>query len=140
MVRHKAQPRSSDNRCGNFSSLSRTTDDSSDEELQQVRIKPRRNRVEREIRALRRSAKLIIPRAPFIRIVRDIVEDIFPRLDIRRFQVRAIEALQEAVEMYIVQYYEEAFLLTYHANRSTLMQRDMVMLRRLRGHNDVINR
>lgn len=54
--------------------------------------------------------------------------------------MRAIEALQEAVEMYIVQYYEEAFLLSYHANRSTLMQRDMVMLRRLRGHNDVINR
>lgn len=51
----------------------------------QVRIKPRRNRVEREIRGLRRSAKLIIPRAPFIRIVRDIMEDIFPRLNIRRF-------------------------------------------------------
>ncbi|XP_051156836.1 uncharacterized protein LOC127278925 [Leptopilina boulardi] len=137
MVRHKAQPSALSNQPGTSNS---TASDSSDEVQIEVVTRPRRKRVLTEIKALRRSTKLIIPKAAFIRVIKDIMDDILPRTKIRRFQVEAIEALREAAEIYIVQFYEQAVVLAYFANRETLMQRDMVMLRFLRGRNDVINR
>ncbi|EFN71524.1 hypothetical protein EAG_08793, partial [Camponotus floridanus] len=50
-----------------------------------------------------------------------------------RIQATALEALQEATEMYIVQFFEDALLLALHAKRVTLMRHDMVLMRRLRG-------
>lgn len=57
-----------------------------------------------------------------------------------RIQAIALEALQEATEMYIVQFFEDSILLAYHAKRVTLMRNDMILMRRLRGRDDVINR
>jgi len=59
---------------------------------------------------------------------------------IYRIQATALEALQEATEMYIVQFFEDALLLALHAKRVTLMRHDMVLMRRLRGRSDIINR
>ncbi|EFN88464.1 hypothetical protein EAI_01392 [Harpegnathos saltator] len=59
---------------------------------------------------------------------------------IYRLQASALEALQEATEMYIVQFFEDAELLTLHAKRVTLTRNDMILTRRLRGRNDIINR
>ncbi|XP_051156838.1 uncharacterized protein LOC127278926 [Leptopilina boulardi] len=137
MVRHKAQPSALSNQPGTSNS---TASDSSDEVQIEVVRRPRKKRVFEEIRALRRSTKLLIPKAPFVRLVKEIVKDIFPRSKIRRFQNDAIEALREAAEIYIVQYYEQADVISQHANRTTLMQRDMVMLRFIRGRDDVINK
>lgn len=100
----------------------------------------RRNYALREIRYLQSTTKLLIPKAPFARLVRAIIVDIFPRLDIHRIQVSALEALQEAVEMYMVQFFEDALLICLHSKRVTLMQKDMILLRRLRGRDDIINR
>ncbi|KAG8042718.1 hypothetical protein G9C98_005358 [Cotesia typhae] len=83
----------------------------------------------REIRFLRKTTKLIIPKLPFSRLVREII-----------MQATALEALQEATEMYLVQFFEDSILLAYHSKRVTLMQRDMILMRRLRGRDDVINR
>lgn len=58
----------------------------------------------------------------------------------KRIQASALEALQEATEMYIVQFFEDAVLLTLHAKRVTLMRNDMILMRRLRGRSDIINR
>ncbi|XP_048506202.1 histone H3.3-like type 1 isoform X7 [Athalia rosae] len=55
-------------------------------------------------------------------------------------QLKALEALQEATEMYMVQFFEDAVLLTLHAKRVTLHLPDMRLLRRLRGRNDIVNR
>lgn len=55
-------------------------------------------------------------------------------------QSTALEALQEATEMYLVQFYEDSILLAYHCKRVTLMINDMRLLRRLRGRNDIVNR
>ncbi|XP_015114814.1 histone H3.3 isoform X1 [Diachasma alloeum] len=93
-----------------------------------------------EIRQLRRSTKLLIPKLPFSRLVREIIRDLFPRKNIDRMQATALEALQEATETYLVQFFEDSILLAFHCKRVTLMQRDMVLMRRLRGRDDVINR
>ncbi|KAK1133977.1 Histone H3.1 [Melipona quadrifasciata] len=66
--------------------------------------------------------------------------DLFPRSGINRIQVSALQALQEATEAYIVQFFEDCILLTQHANRVTLQVRDMILMRRLRGRDDIINR
>lgn len=102
--------------------------------------RPRRTRVLQEIRYLRKSVRLIIPKLPFARLVRDIVFDLFPREDIRRLQSSAIQALQEAAEAYLVQFFEDCVLLSQHAKRMTLMINDLILLRRLRGRTDIINK
>lgn len=57
-----------------------------------------------------------------------------------RIQARAIEALQESAEAYIVQFFEDCVLVSQHAKRVTLMINDVILLRRLRGRDDIINR
>ncbi|XP_011297190.1 histone H3.3-like [Fopius arisanus] len=104
-----------------------------------ARVKPG-VRALQEIRALRRSTKLLIPKLPFFRLVKEIIHDLFPRKNIDRMQANALEALQEAAETYLVQFFEDSILLAFHCKRVTLMQRDMVLMRRLRGRDDVINR
>ena len=50
-----------------------------------------------------------------------------------RFQSAAIHALQEAAEAYLVTLFEDSLLCTIHAKRVTLMPKDMVLARRIRG-------
>jgi len=50
-----------------------------------------------------------------------------------RFQSSAIAALQEAAEAYIVGLFEDTNLACLHAKRVTIMARDMILARRLRG-------
>ncbi|KAF3422121.1 hypothetical protein E2986_00422 [Frieseomelitta varia] len=100
----------------------------------------RKSHALREIRHYRKSVNLLIPKLPFTRLVRDIMIDLFPRSGINRIQASALQALQEATEAYIVQFFEDCILLTQHANRVTLQVRDMILMRRLRGRDDIINR
>lgn len=57
-----------------------------------------------------------------------------------RIQEPALEAMQEAAEAYLVQFFEDCYLVALHAKRVTLMRHDMILMRRLRGRDDVINR
>ncbi|KAK2584539.1 hypothetical protein KPH14_006908 [Odynerus spinipes] len=68
------------------------------------------------------------------------MQELFPRLDIYRIQLIALEALQEASEMYMIQFFEDSLLLTAHAKRLTLKREDMILNRRLRGRSDIINK
>ncbi|XP_076233416.1 histone H3.3 type c-like [Calliopsis andreniformis] len=102
--------------------------------------KLRKKRVFQEIRYLRKSVKLLIPKLPFARLVRDIILDHFPALHITRIQALALEALQEATEAYLVQFFEDCILLAEHANRVTLKVHDIYLLRRIRGRDDIINK
>jgi histone H3/H4 len=56
-----------------------------------------------------------------------------------RIQALALEALQEAAEMYLVQFFEDSLLCAIHARRVTLMVIDMQLARRIRGRTDSIN-
>ncbi|XP_076755944.1 histone H3-like, partial [Xylocopa sonorina] len=102
--------------------------------------KIRKARVLQEIKHLRRSVSFVLPKAPFARLVKEIINTLFPSSSVIRIQVTALEALQEALEAYIVQFFEDCYLLTMHAKRVTLQINDMFLMRRLRGRDDIINR
>ncbi|KAE8750995.1 hypothetical protein FOCC_FOCC002423, partial [Frankliniella occidentalis] len=92
----------------------------------------------REIKALQRSTSLLIPKFPFSRLVREIMNSFsYHQL---RVQSSALEALQEAAEMYMVQFFEDSLLCTLHAKRVTLMPADCHLMRRLRGPSEVCNK
>ena len=86
----------------------------------------------REIRKYQKGTEHLIPRAPFMRLLREITQD--NRLGTEfRFQSTAIFALQEAAEAYLIALFEAANLAAIHAKRVTLMAKDMVLARRIRG-------
>ena len=68
----------------------------------------------REIKKYQKSVKLLLPHAPFIRLVRNITREYDPEM---RFQPSALEAMQEATEYYIVSIMEDSQLCAQHANR-----------------------
>ncbi|KAG6861272.1 histone H3.1 [Termitomyces sp. Mi166 len=84
----------------------------------------------REIRRYQKSTELLIPKLPFQRLVREVAQDFGNNL---RFQTSAISALQEAAEAYLVDLFQDTNLAAIHANRVTIMPRDIALARRLRG-------
>ena len=84
----------------------------------------------REIRKFQKSTELLIKKLPFQRAVREIAHDVKPDL---RFQSAAIGALQEAAEAHLVNLFEDTNLCAIHANRVTIMPKDMRLARRIRG-------
>lgn len=54
-----------------------------------------------------------------------------------RFRAGAVMALQEAAEAYLVGLFEDINLATIHAKRVTIMPRDILLARRLRGDDRV---
>ena len=73
---------------------------------------------------------LIIRKAPFQRLVREIAQDLMSDL---RFQSTAVLALQEAAEAYLTGLFEDTNLCALHAKRVTIMPKDIQLARRLRG-------
>ena len=97
--------------------------------------KPRRYRpgtvALREIRKYQKGTDLLIRKLPFQRLVREIALE---RLDVCvRFQSTAILALQEASEAYLVGLFQDTNLCAIHAKRVTIMPKDMLLARRIRG-------
>ncbi|PRP83580.1 histone H3 [Planoprotostelium fungivorum] len=88
----------------------------------------------REIRKFQASTSLLIPRAAFTRLVREVVLDI--SIQDLRFKRDALEALQHATEAYLVHLFEDATLCTVHGKRVTLMNRDIQLARRIRGRSE----
>merc|ERR1712072_717899 len=84
----------------------------------------------REIRRYQKSTELSIRKLPFQRLVREIAQEYKTDL---RFQGSAIAALQEASEAYLVGLFEDTNLCAIHAKRVTVMQKDMILARRIRG-------
>ncbi|KAK9143954.1 hypothetical protein Syun_013354 [Stephania yunnanensis] len=75
----------------------------------------------REIRHFQRTFKLLIPAAPFIRVVKEITGSF--SLSVSRWTAEALVAIQEAAEDYLVQIFEDAMLCAIHAKRVTLSKR-----------------
>lgn len=86
----------------------------------------------REIRRFQKTTELLIRKAPFQRVVREITQEMFKDKDIR-FQSLAVLALHEASEAYMVGMFEDTNLCALHAKRVTIMPRDIFLARRLRG-------
>eukprot|EP01083_Nonionella_stella_P046185 123641_1 len=83
----------------------------------------------REIRKYQKSSDLLLQRSAFARLVREIGQQYKADL---RFQKAALEALQEATEMYIVRLFEETQACALHNKSVSIKPRDMQLVRRLR--------
>lgn len=84
----------------------------------------------REIRKYQKSTSTLIPTMPFLRLAREFLLECNPRL---RIQAKAIAALQEATEAYLVDLFGDANLCAIHAKRVTLQTKDMQLALRIRG-------
>ncbi|KAF8947530.1 centromeric DNA-binding histone H3-like protein cse4 [Haplosporangium gracile] len=102
------------------------------------RYKPGSNAL-REIRRYQKSTDLLLLKAPFARVVREISADFVSQVSLSdnvglRWQTAALMALQEATEAFLVHLFEDANLCAIHAKRVTIMQKDIQLARRIRGH------
>ena len=77
-----------------------------------------------------KTSALLIRKLPFQRLVREIAQDFKTDL---QFQSVAILCLQEAAEAYLVRLFDDANLCAIHARRITIMPKDILLARRIRG-------
>ena len=84
----------------------------------------------REIRRYQKSTELLVRKLPFQRLVKEIAHEIKSET---RFQSSAVLALQEASEAYLVGLFEDTNMCAVHANRVTIMDKDVLLARRIRG-------
>lgn len=84
----------------------------------------------KDIRRYQKSTELLIKKMPFQRLVREIMSEMNSSL---RIQSAAVGALQNAVESYITELFEDTNLCAVHAKRVTIMPKDVQLARRIRG-------
>lgn len=84
----------------------------------------------RELRRYQKNTEYLIRRLQFQRLVREIVKSV--KMNIK-FQVRAIEVLQEASEAYIVGLFEDTSLSSTSEKRVTILPKDIQLACRIRG-------
>lgn len=76
---------------------------------------------------------MLIPKIPFVRVVKEITRLFELPNEQLRYTPEALLALQTASEAYLVSLFEDAYLCSLHANRVTLMPKDIHLARRIRG-------
>lgn len=86
--------------------------------------------VDRDVRFLQDTTHLLIPRAPFLRVVRKIAQEIMPSV---RFEAGAIEDLRHASEAYLISVFQDCNEIAEHAGRKGITEKDMRLARRIRG-------
>ena len=84
----------------------------------------------REIRRYQKTTDLLLKKAPFQRLVRELAQGVSADL---RFQASAVMALQEASEAFLIGLFEDTNLCAIHARRVTIQAKDMQLARRIRG-------
>ncbi|KAI6208930.1 histone H3 [Aphelenchoides besseyi] len=85
----------------------------------------------KEIRHYQKTTNLLIPRRPFMRLVKEITGSICKN-EPYKYQMGALLALQ-ACEYFLIGLFEDSNLLAIHARRVTIMPKDMSLARRIRG-------
>ncbi|MCO5609823.1 hypothetical protein L7F22_064055 [Adiantum nelumboides] len=86
-----------------------------------------------EIRHYQKTADLLICKAPFARLVKEIMQSYQMTYQIQRI---ALEALQEAAEYQLVFLFEDTNLCAIHAKRVTIMPKNIAQAHRIRGERD----
>ena len=86
----------------------------------------------REICRYQKTTELLLRKAPFQRLVREITQDILKK-EKTRYASIAVLALQEASEAYAVGLFEDTNLCAIHAKRVTIMPKNITLARRIRG-------
>lgn len=86
-----------------------------------------------DIRKYQKGTELLLRKAPFQRLVKEISQQF--RGDFR-WQSHAILALQEAAEAFLVGLFEDTGLCAIHAKRVTIMPKDVALARRIRSRHE----
>ena len=87
----------------------------------------------REIRHYQRNAGTVIPKAPFGRLVREVLQE--TGTGEQRLSKGALEALQEGGEKYVCQLHQLATVFAIHSKRVTITQKDLTLATAiLNGH------
>ena len=93
-----------------------------------------------EIRHFQKSTELLIAMLPSQRLVHEIAQDLskpYYVFDLQ-FQSTAMFALQEAVEAYLVWFFDDTNLCAIHTKWQTIMPKDMSLVRRMcRGYDPI---
>jgi len=84
-----------------------------------------------QIKELQKHGRLLIPHAPILRLIREIVHNLTHKE--YRFKMDALLAMQEAAEVYLTNLFEDSNLAAIHAGRVTVMPKDMKLVRHIRG-------
>lgn len=88
----------------------------------------------REIRRAQKAVDLLIPKAAFQRVVRQLVEE---SLNLNyRWKRSALLALQEMAEDYLIEYNNDMKVLAAHSRRVTIMPKDSFTLKVIRWRYD----
>jgi histone H3 len=85
----------------------------------------------REIRKFQMTTNLLIRKAPFQRLVRELPQKI-GKSDLR-MQSTAVLALQEAAEAFMIDVFSDTNLCTTHGKCVTVMTKDMILACRIQG-------
>ncbi|XP_061669335.1 histone H3-like centromeric protein A [Syngnathoides biaculeatus] len=83
-----------------------------------------------------KSTELLLRKAPFARLVREVCQG-FGKGSYR-WQDLALMAVQEAAEAFLVLLLSDANLCAIHAKRVTVLPRDIMLARRIRGDPDTV--
>lgn len=84
----------------------------------------------REIRKIQKGTGLLIPKAPFERVVRELGNEQKPGVDIR-WSKDALEAIQMMAEDMLIHRFATAQIAAIHANRITVTPKDMWLAARV---------
>ena len=84
----------------------------------------------KEIEFQQKNHCLMIPRLAFSRVVREIMQDY--KTDVN-FSKVSLDFIQALTENYLVSLLEDANLCAIHAKRTTVMPKDVMLARRIRG-------
>lgn len=85
----------------------------------------------REIRKSQKGVGLLMPRRPFRRFVRNIIQDTSYN-HVSRITQSAAEALQEASEGYLIDLFTDSMHAVVHRRRRTLTPKDMELVNKIR--------
>ena len=95
----------------------------------------------REIRRYQKSTNLMIPKMPYVKLLREITQDQCKQPkdgNDYRWQGVAILATQTAAEDYLTVQLEDANVCALHSKRVTVMPKDIQLVRRIKGEEAVI--
>eukprot|EP00477_Mikrocytos_mackini_P001990 GAHX01002174.1.p1 GENE.GAHX01002174.1~~GAHX01002174.1.p1 ORF type:complete len:138 (-),score=6.16 GAHX01002174.1:34-447(-) len=84
----------------------------------------------REIRFYRSNIGNLLLKRPFIRLIRNIAEEL--RESSLRFSLQSVVIIQTATELFCNNLLEDSMLCAIHAGRVTLMQKDIMLVCKIR--------
>lgn len=85
----------------------------------------------KEIRRLQKTTNLLVPKASFKRLLREVLSEKHPEY---RIQASAVEALHHATEAYVIDLFEDSNLCAIHAKRVTVMSNDLQLVKKIKKH------